>query len=626
MGNGALTVGASKDTPDAPVDGIAGAENGAGPPVAGEELLTEAELPASGAGLPLAAAIDLVGILSGVEETAYAWDMVTDTIDWESNVASVLGVHSAKDVATGGAFQFLIAAEHVTRRQCAFSPDSTHTTAINDGQHPAACGHAYRVHYRFLPHGRRSSKLVWLEDHGRWWPDEQGRPARARGVIRVLNESYAEEKRALHRNDQDELTGQLNRIRLTEALAAVIARAERTRKSAAFLIASINNLSVINENFGFDVGDAVISSVGNVIQTQLRGGDSLGRYSANKFGIILNECGPGAMQIAAERLLKAVRRSSFKSSNCPISSTISIGAVQLPSQAHNVPTAVSRALQALEKARNIRHDAYVAWEPSPSKESARLRNIKIANEVAAALEENRMHLVLQPIVRSGSHEPAFYECLLRMLKPDGTVIGAGEFIEFAEQLGMSRLIDRRTLELAVDLLKKNPEVTLSLNVSSLTCGDPEWLVLLHRLTGGRAQITKRLIVEITETTAIGDLDQTIAFVDTLKEMGCRVAIDDFGAGYTSFRNLKLLNCDLVKIDGAFVKNLVSDASDRVFVRMMAELSQAFGMETVAEWVTDGPTAEIAESLGITYLQGFHFGRPIEAEALPGPSRRFAVVS
>jgi diguanylate cyclase (GGDEF)-like protein len=586
------------------------------------ELPTEAQLTGSTPSTPLTRPMDLVGILSGVEETAYAWDMVSDQIEWESNVTSVLGIRSSKEIATGSAFQFLIAAEHVTRRQSAFSADQSPLAADDVAASPAG-GIPYRVHYRFLPQGRRSPNTVWIEEHGRWWPDQQGEPTRARGVMRVLNESYAEEKLALYRSDQDELTGQLNRIRLTEALAAVIMRAERTRQPAGFLVASINNLSVINENFGFDVGDAVISSVGHVIQSQLRGGDSLGRYSANKFGIILNDCGPGAMQIASERLIKAVRQASFKSSDCPISSTISIGAVQLPSQAPNVPTAVGRALQALDKARSIRHDSYVAWEPSPAKESARLRNIKIANEVATALEENRMHLVLQPIVRSGSHEPAFYECLLRMVKPDGTVISAGEFIEFAEQLGMSRLIDRRTLELAIDLLRKNPEVTLSLNVSSLTCGDPEWLVLLHRLTGGQARITKRLIVEITETTAIGDLDQTIAFVDTLKEMGCRVAIDDFGAGYTSFRNLKHLNCDVVKIDGAFVKNLVSDASDRVFVRMMAELSQAFGMETVAEWVTDGPTAEIAEALGITYLQGFHFGRPIEVDALLDANRRMA---
>jgi diguanylate cyclase (GGDEF)-like protein len=579
------------------------------------QLPVEAELTSERSTPVVATAMDLVGILSGVEETAYTWDMVTDAMDWESNVTSVLGVRGATDIAKGSGFQFLIAAEHVTRRQSMFLSQAGEAGALVSAVPSMAGGIPYRVQYRFLPQGRRSSKSLWIEDHGRWWTDASGRPMRARGVIRVLNERYIEEQRQLFRSDQDELTGQLNRIRLTEALAAVIARSERTDQSAAFMIASINNLSIINATFGFDVGDAVIASVGQVIQSKLRGGDSIGRYSSNKFGIILNECGPGSMQVVAERFISAVKQAGFKSLDCPISSTISIGALLLPLHAHTVPGAITRALEALDVARSGRRDAFVAYEPSPAKDSLRQRNVAIANDVASALDDNRMRLVLQPIVGSKSRRTEFYECLLRMLKPDGTVIGAGEFIEFAEQLGMSRQIDRRTLELAIGLLKKHPAIVLSLNVSSRTCSDPDWLVLLHRLTGGQAQITKRLIVEITETTAISDLDQTVAFVDTLKEMGCRVAIDDFGAGYTSFRNLKHLNCDIVKLDGAFVKNVVNDASDRIFVRMVSELGSAFGMETVAEWVTDGPTADIAESLGITYLQGFHFGMPISVEEL-----------
>ena len=579
------------------------------------QLPVEAVLVGGRSAPGLATAMDLVGILSGVEETAYTWDMVTDSMDWESNVRSVLGVRGIADIAMGSSFQFLIAAEHVTRRQTMFQAQSADHTSAQAEMPSMAGGIPYRVQYRFLPQGRRSVKSLWLEDHGRWWTDANGRPLRARGVIRVLNERYIEEQRQLFRSDQDELTGQLNRIRLTEALAAVIARSERTDQSAAFMIASINNLSIINATFGFDVGDAVIASVGQVIQSKLRGGDSIGRYSSNKFGIILNECGPGSMQVAADRFIAAVKQTGFKSLECPISSTISIGGLLLPQHAQTVPAAITRALEALDVARSGRRDAFVAYEPSTAKDSLRQRNIAIANDVASALDENRMRLVLQPIVGSKSRKPAFYECLLRMLKPDGTVIGAGEFIEFAEQLGMSRQIDRRTLELAAGLLKKHPGVTLSLNVSSRTCADPDWLVLLHRLTGGQPQITKRLIVEITETTAISDLDQTVAFVDTLKEMGCRVAIDDFGAGYTSFRTLKHLNCDIVKLDGAFVKNVVSDASDRIFVRMMSELGTAFRMETVAEWVTDGPTADIVEDLGITYLQGFHFGMPMNVEDL-----------
>src|SRR5690606_4156049 len=116
--------------------------------------------------------------------------------------------------------------------------------------------------------------------------------------------------------------------------------------------------------------------------------------------------------------------------------------------------------------------------------------------------------------------------LLRLEKPDGSITSAGEFIPVAEQLGLSRLIDLRTLELTTKLLKKHPELSLALNVSGHTTSNHDWLIALHRLTGGRAAMTSRLIIEITETAASSDIDQTIAFVDTLKELGCKVAIDD----------------------------------------------------------------------------------------------------
>ena len=142
---------------------------------------------------------------------------------------------------------------------------------------------------------------------------------------------------------------------------------------------------------------------------------------------------------------------------------------------------------------------------------------------------------------------------------------------------MSRLIDKRVLELSVGLLRHQPDL--------------------------------RLIVEITETAAIADLDESVTFVDTVKEFGCRVAIDDFGAGYTSFHNLKHLGADMAKIDGTFIKNLATDPSDRVFVEALVHLAKSFGMETVAEWVGDQKSVDILAETGVTYLQGYHFGEP-----------------
>ncbi|MEZ5818857.1 MAG: EAL domain-containing protein [Hyphomicrobiaceae bacterium] len=550
--------------------------------------------------------LDLVGILSSVQETAYLWDMTSDRIEWESNAAEVLGVRAIGDLSTAASFHFLVAPEHVQRRYDAIT--QAPTLDASRGSH-------YRVQYRFAPEGRRSDVSLWLEDHGRCWFDEAGKPVRARGIIRVINERYLEEQRLLYRSDHDELTGQLNRIRLTDALDAVVARAGRTKQTCAFLMAALNNLAVINETFGFDVGDEVIAEVARVIRSKLRGGDTIGRYSSNKFGIILNDCGPGSMRIAAERFIKAVREATIETSACPLSASISIGAVLLPDHAQTAHQALSHALQALDQAKHGRQETFVAFEPSAAKESTRKRNITIAEEVIAALDENRMLIALQPIVSTKTSQPDLYECLLRMQRPDGMLVSAGEFISVAEQLGLSRLIDRRTLELAIEVLLKHPDIRLTVNVSGLTASDHEWLVTLHRLTGGRRSLTERLTIEITETAAIHDLDLSINFVDTLKELGCQVAIDDFGAGYTSFKNLKILDVDMVKIDGSFVKNLLEEPTNRVFIKTLVEIAQTFGLDTVAEWVADEETARICAECGITHMQGFYFGRPLLASEL-----------
>lgn len=561
----------------------------------------ERELPTVSEGL------DLVGELSADDETAYTWDVLTDAIEWESNAVDVLAVRSLKAIATGQAFQMMIAPEHARRRAEAM--------AVVAESSPGR-GIPYRVQYRFEPGGGRSSVSLWIEDHGRWWPGPGGTPVRARGVIRIINERYIEEQRLLHRTDNDELTGQLNRIRLIEALRAVITRSERNERPSAFLIASVNNLSMINEAFGFDVGDELIAGTAHVIRDKLRGGDTVGRYSSNKFGIILNECGPGAMRIAADRFIKAVRDAVIQTSACQLSASLSIGGLVLPEQARNVQNALSYALQALDKAKQKRSDCFMPYEPSPQRETVRQRNISVADDVISALDEHRMRLVLQPMMTSRTHEPALYECLLRMERPDGQIISAGEFIVVAEQLGLSRFIDRRTLELAVGLLKRHPNLRLSLNVSGLTANDHEWLLALQSLTGGRRQITERLVIEITETAALSDLDQSVAFVDTLKELGCRVAIDDFGAGYTSFKNLRSLNVDMVKIDGVFVKNMAESMSDQAFIKTMIDLARTFKLETVAEWVGDAETCELLANAGVDYLQGFHFGQPISESELP----------
>jgi diguanylate cyclase (GGDEF)-like protein len=429
----------------------------------------------------------------------------------------------------------------------------------------------------------------------------------------LCSDSYIKEQRLLYRNDYDELTGQLNRARLTDALNAVILRCSRSRRQSAFLMFAINNLAMVNETFGHQVGDEVIGAVVNAIKAKLRGGDSLGRYSVDTFGIILNDCGPDAMQIAADRFMRSVRELAIRASGVPVQATVSIGGVVLLDHAHTVHQALSCAMQALDNAKQNRLEGLTAYEANSTVERTRQRNVAIVDEVIAALEAGRMRLALQPMIGSRSGKAEIYECLLRMERSTGELVSAGEFIEIAEQLGLSRLIDKRTLEMAIALLKKHPELTLSVNVSSLTAHEPDWLAMLRRLTENDTSLLRRLIVEITETSVIIDMDLMKSFVDTLREMGCRIAIDDFGAGYTSFKNLKALKVDMVKIDGAFVKDLMVDKADQAFIRTMVDLARNFELETVAEWVGDEQSVQFLSQAGIDYLQGFYFGMPIPAD-------------
>ena len=239
----------------------------------------------------------------------------------------------------------------------------------------------------------------------------------------------------------------------------------------------------------------------------------------------------------------------------------------------------------------------------------------VPGAVIAALEENRLLLLLQPVVGAASGKPVFYEALLRLRRSDGTLVAAADFVEEAEKAGLAHLVDQRTLELAVPLLARHPGLKLSLNISSLTAAGPDWIAALTALAGDDPDLPRRLIVEITETAMIHDLDRVAAFIDLLRALGCRVAIDDFGAGYTSFRHLRTLKVDILKIDGQFVTGLPDDHKDRVLVKTMIGMAEGLGLETVAEWVADEESAAFLRAAGATYLQGFLYGAPAPAEDL-----------
>jgi EAL domain-containing protein (putative c-di-GMP-specific phosphodiesterase class I) len=208
----------------------------------------------------------------------------------------------------------------------------------------------------------------------------------------------------------------------------------------------------------------------------------------------------------------------------------------------------------------------------------------IAKEVQEALMDGRLVLAYQPIAGCKTHVPNFYECLLRMRRHDGSILPAGTFVPAVEQLGLMRQIDRCTLGLAVAERERDAAVRLTLNISGVKASNHAWLGKLVGMLRGRPEIATRLTIEITETVVLLDLDESARFVSSVRDLGCGVALDNFGAGYASFRNLQALAVDMVKIDDAFIKDLANRPDNQPFIRTLLGLAKGFGLSTVAECV------------------------------------------
>lgn len=544
------------------------------------------------------ATFSLNSILTAAGETAYYWDLSSDKIVWAPNAPDILNIKDINLLRTGSVFSTQISQGLTSPRR--------ETLLASTGKTDER-GTFFSIQYALGDDD--NGDPIWLEDHGRWMANADGTPACAKGVVRLITERHGKEQRLNFLSRHDHLTGQINRGELWEYISDALLTSTTSDESYALMIVGINNLLMVNDAFGFDTGDEVIAAIARRLRKQLRECDIIGRFSSNKFGILIEESSPSTMASTAERMLRSVRNDVIMTSLGPVAVTISIGGVLIPDQAETVSEAIGFALEALAQAKAKPHDMFVPFVTNKDKTETRKRNREIADELVVAIREQRLVLALQPIVRSDTLKPEIYECLLRIKKPNGEIVSGGDYIPVAEQLGLIRLVDYRVLELAIDVARYHPDLTLTVNVSGLTATDNNWLELLTSLTNGDLSLTKRLIIEITETAAIQDVEESCLFVKRVKQLGCRVAMDDFGTGYNSFRNLQVLGIDMVKIDGSFVENMLENKDDQIFVKALADLANQFNLDVVAECVGDEQTIEMLHGFGIKYLQGYHLGKP-----------------
>ena len=533
--------------------------------------------------------------LLGARAAAFDWTFDDDRIRWEGSEATLPEFSDLEQLATGNQF-------------CAWLTTEARTKLLAMIKSPMADDPDVRLEFEALT----KTQPRWFELCGVRVPGSDGATERLTGMVREITEQKNVLTRLSYLAASDELTGHLNRARLRDELTRAIAETTAKGRACAFVVTAIDKLAVINETYGFDVADEVIVAVGQRIAQTLRTSDVIGRAAGNKFGVVLGECGEREMALVAERLHTAVRSEAIETSAGSVSASVSVGAVWLPQGTATSQEAMLRAEEALERAKAMGRNGFAVYSGSEQRESQRRRLITIGDEIMSALADQRLVLAYQPIVGARSRQAEHHECLLRMQRKDGTIAPAGAFIPASETLGLVRLLDRRALEIAVAQLYRHPHIKLSINVSGTTAGDHSWLQSFINYVRENREVAERMTVELTETAALQAFEENARFVTRLRDMGCRVAIDDFGAGYTSFRNLHNLRVDMVKIDGEYVKNLSGSPDNQLFVRTLVDLAKNFQLETVAEWVGSEQDAELLADYGVDYFQGYYFGEPVVA--------------
>lgn len=524
-------------------------------------------------------------------DLAYEWDLATGMIRWVGDPANFFGEESGAP-QTGEALNNRLHPDDVERRMRRLGD---HISGMAD----------YDCDFRLRG---TNGEYIWVQDRGSMRLSPNGTPLTFAASLRQIAGQKRREAELEKLVARDELTGLANLSGFLATLSELLQRADRRDSAGACVVFGVDGLQMINRGFGFAAGQRALLDTCAGIQQQIPADAFLARLGDDRFGVIITGEAEEA-RVYAESVLRCLRSETSRHLDKPLHFTVSAGIAVFPGEEVDAMQILGTAEAALADAKSAGRDRVVVYDGITAEDEDCKASLETGAEIRLALEEGRLRLAYQAVMDADGETVRYYEGLLRMVCSDGRIAVAGEFITVAERFGLIRAIDRGVMELAVADLIAHPEVRISINLSGVTTTDNQWLDALTRQVRGRRDVAERLIIEITETAAMHDLTQIGMVVDAIRELGCKVALDDFGAGFTTFRHLRSLAVDIVKIDRSFVSGAWRNEQSRVFLQTLLSLSKTFGLESVAEGVEEAEDAEFLAAEGFDCLQGWYFGRP-----------------
>jgi diguanylate cyclase (GGDEF)-like protein/PAS domain S-box-containing protein len=430
-------------------------------------------------------------------------------------------------------------------------------------------------------------------------------------VARDIRERKHAEEQLRRMADHDSLTGMLNRVSFEQAVTRHVDYAARYGSGGSVIALGVDSFQYVNESLGATSGDEMIKTLAELLRGRLRKTDAIARVGGDVFGILVNGANKTKAITVADELLGLVRRHPFVLSGEGIRITASAGVTEIGERPVTGAELLGEAEGAMHDAKETGRDRVAGFDPSGRGEMDERR--AWSERVRQATEKGLFVLTSQPIVDLASGDTTQHEILLRMRGDGGGLVPPSEFLATAERFGLMGGIDRWVTQQAVRLIeaakKRGRGLKLEVNLSGQTMGDTKFLNEVQRELKSSGIDPANLIFEVTETAAVADIEQARQFAQSLSRLGCRFALDDFGAGYASFYYLKHLPISYLKIDGEFVKELPRSKTDQLIVKALVEACGGLGIKTVAEFVQDDETMSMLGELGVDFAQGYHLGKP-----------------
>jgi len=453
-------------------------------------------------------------------------------------------------------------------------------------------------------------RLVMQQGHS--VKDLAGRPVGYLWLFTDITHERQTAEQLIYLAERDALTGLYNRHRFNEELARMMAEAQRQSSRLALIFFDLDDFKYINDTFGHRAGDAMLIRVAGEVAGQVRRNELFCRLGGDEFAILVPDISEEMLRVLAERITRSIATVRFLFEGENLRLTTSVGIAVYPDHADNAEDLIARADMAMYMAKEAGKNAWRVYRSDLDTSIQMGSRLSWNDRILHALENRLMTLQYQGIYSTADGSLSHFEVLVRMRDSDGSgrLLMPGQFIPLAEKSGKIIEIDRWVLTESIRTLAENASVpALAVNISGRSFDEPTLPQFIAEQLKSHGVAPRRLLVELTETSAVSDLHDAQRFIEALRQTGCIVCLDDFGTGFSSFAYLKHLQADAVKIDGLFIRNLPHERDNQLFVKAIVSVAKGLNKTTIAECVEDEETLDMLRDFGVDCVQGYFLEKP-----------------